>query len=83
MRNSKGSCGRFLTTAALIGLSLTICGCFSHQPTKRPMPPALDKRPAPTMNGDTYRDLADHALRLKEWGQSCEADKSAAKEALK
>lgn len=35
------------------------------------------------MAGDTYRDLADHALQLKEAFGACEADKKAAREALK
>jgi hypothetical protein len=35
------------------------------------------------MSGDTYRDLADHALHLREAFLSCEADKKAAKEALR
>ena len=35
------------------------------------------------MHGNTYRDLADHALRLRETLGSCEADKKAAKDALK
>ena len=35
------------------------------------------------MAGDTYRDVADHALHLKEAFLSCEADKKAARDALK
>ena len=35
------------------------------------------------MHGDTYRDLADHTLQLRESFLSCEADKKSAKDALK
>lgn len=34
------------------------------------------------MHGNTYRDLADHALHLRESFLSCEADKTAARDAL-
>jgi len=40
----------------------------------------IQARPEPVMPGDTWRDVADYALRLREWGGACEADKSALRE---
>ena len=82
MKDASASCGRFLTMAVLIGASLTLWGCSSRQARPTEIP-ALEPRPEPQMHGNTYRDLADHALHLREALGSCEADKKAAKDALK
>lgn len=83
MRGESASYGRFLTTAVLIGTFLTLLGGCSSSPKQPTSIPALEPRAEPEMAGSTYRDLADHALHLREAFGSCEADKKAARDALK
>jgi hypothetical protein len=82
MKNARESCGRFPMMAVWISAFLMTSGCSLLQ-TERPQIPALEPRAEPQMRGDTYRDMADHALHLREAFLSCEADKKAAQESLK
>lgn len=42
----------------------------------------LAHRDPPAFAGDTYRDLAEHAVQQRSFGLSCEADKGAVKRQL-
>lgn len=70
-----------LRTAALIVLFLLIfsalSGCTTVKTVKPPMPPQAQARPLPPFHGQTYRDAILYLIEVREWGMSCEADKSA------
>lgn len=69
-------------TAVWIALCLLLfwmlCGCT---PVKKggsipPLPPQADPRPMPRFTGNTFRDSILWGIEVREWGMSCEADKS-------
>lgn len=54
-----------------------------REPLSCQIPPQLEPRDIPEYRGRTWRDLAHYATRLLEQLRASEADKAAAKEALK
>ena len=80
-----GGLRRVLTTGALIVGCLLILalllGC--HPRIVRPTLPAqADPRPMPQFLGTTFREALIHIPELREWGNACEADKTAIREAF-
>lgn len=72
--------------AVLIVIGLLLLSGCSWMPTRTvtvmvsPPDALIQPRPAPVMPGKTWRDLADYALQLREWGGACELDKAALRE---
>lgn len=73
---------RMILAALIVAILPILQGCSATRTVTKvvkdyPPSAALAARPEPVYHGETWRDLAKHAARLKEWGGACEADKAA------
>lgn len=71
---------KWLMTAVSIGIILLILalllGCAKRVVKVRPLlPPQSAPRPIPSYQGQTYRDVIQHAIDLRRVAEACEIDK--------
>lgn len=64
-------------TACFLLLLLILCGCTTTRVVRPALPPQAQARPIPTFEGQTYRDVIQYVIQLKEFAYQSEADKAA------